>query len=350
MVERRKGADLDMIPYILEQFQRLAAIPSPTGYTQKATDYVVETLRGMGFAPQVTRKGCTVVDLGGQGEPLVLAAHVDTIGAMVAEVKANGHLRISRIGGLVASSVDGENCTVFPRFKEDGITGCCQIMNPSTHVNTNLSTTLRDFDNLEIVLDEKVKTAADVYALGIHAGDFVSFEPRTVITPAGYIKSRHIDDKMGLAILLALAKEIAEGGINPHRKVYLFISSYEEVGHGACAGIPLDAADIIAVDMGCVGDGLTGTETQVCICAKDLVGPSDYALTTELIRCAQENGIGYAVDVYPSYSTDADAALRAGRDLRHAVMGMGVYASHGYERTHVDGVRDTFDLLSAYIS
>ena len=339
-----------MMQYILDQFCKLVAIPSPTGYTQDATAYFVGELEKMGYAPKVTRKGCTVVELGGEGEPLVLAAHVDTLGAMVCEVKANGRLRVSRIGGMIAGSVDSENCTVIPRLGEKPVGGTLQMIDPSGHVNPQLSTTLRDFDTLEVVLDEKVKTREEVLALGIAPGDYVYFEPRTMITESGYVKSRYLDDKIGMAILLALAKSVKEGKTKLGRKVYLFISSYEEIGHGACASIPEDAVDMIAVDMGCVGANLTGSETVVCICAKDVVGPSDYSLTTELIRCAKENNIDYAVDVYTNYSTDADAALRSGHDLRHAVMGMGVYASHGYERTHVDGIRCTIDLLKAYVS
>lgn len=339
-----------MMQYIIDTFCELVAIPSPSGYTEAATAYVVDEFRRLGYAPQTTPKGCTLVDLGGEGSPLVLAAHIDTLGAMVSEVKANGRLRISRIGGLIAGSVDGENCIVFPRFAEKGVSGCCQMKNPSSHVNIKLAETLRDFDTLEIVLDELVNTKEDVNALGIFPGDYVCFAPRVKVTESGFIKSRFLDDKIGLAIFLALAKSIREGETKLSRKVYLFISNYEEVGHGARAGIPQDAADIIAVDMGCVGEGLTGTETQVCICAKDVVGPSDYSLTSELIRCAQKNGIDYAVDVYTNYSSDADAALRAGNDLRHCVMGMGVYASHGYERTHVRGICNTFELIKAYVS
>ena len=335
--------------YIIEKFTELVSIHSPTGYTESARLHVTNVLEQLGYLPKTTRKGCILVDLGGEGAPLVFSAHIDTIGAMVSEVKNDGHLRISRIGGLIAGSIDGENCMIFPRFSEKGISGCCQMKNPSSHVNTKLSETLRDFETLEIVLDELVQTKEDVNNLGIFPGDYVCFSPRLAITDSGFIKSRFLDDKIGVAILLALAKSIREGEIRLSRKVYLFISSYEEVGHGARAGIPQDAVDFIAIDMGCVGEGLTGSETQVCICAKDAVGPSDYSLTNELILCAKRNGIDYAVDVYTNYSSDGDAALRSGNDLRHCVMGMGVYASHGYERTHMRGVLNTFELIKAYI-
>ena len=267
---------------------------------------------------------------------------------MVAEVKANGRLRVARIGGLIAGSVEAENCIVIPRFSEKRFVGTCQVVNASGHVNTKLADVKRDFDTLEIVLDEAVRSREDVLALGIGVGDYVCFDPRTAVTESGYIKSRFIDDKLSVALLLGFAKRLRESGAALARKVFAFITTNEEIGHGASAGIPREAQEIIAVDMGCIGEGLSCSETQVSICAKDSSGPSDYAVTSALIRCARENGIDYAVDVYPSYGSDADAALRAGYDVRHCVVGQGVYASHGYERTHVKGVKNTLDLLEAY--
>lgn len=195
---------------------------------------------------------------------------------------------------------------------------------------------------------KNLQSRDDVLALGINAGDFVCFDPRTTVTESGYIKSRFIDDKLSVALLLGFAKRLKENGGTLSRKVYAFITTYEEIGHGACSGIPFEAEEMIAVDMGCIGEGLACSETQVSICAKDSSGPSDYEVTSALIRCARENGIDYAVDIYPSYGSDADMALRAGYDVRHCVVGQGVYASHGYERTHIDGVRNTLALLEAY--
>lgn len=334
--------------YVIDQFKALTAIPSPSGFTRAATEYTAAEFRKLGFAPTVTNKGCVLVDLGGEGRPLTLSAHIDTLGAMVAEVKANGRLRVARIGGLVAGSVEAENCIVIPRFSEKRYEGTCQVVNASAHVNTKLPDVKRDFDTLEIVLDEKVASREDVFALGIGVGDFVCFDPRTTVTQSGYIKSRFIDDKLSVAVLLGYAKRLKESGAVLSRKVYAFITTNEEIGHGACAGIPRETEEIIAVDMGCIGEGLTCSETQVSICAQDSSGPSDYEVTSALIRCAKENGLDYAVDVYPSYGSDADAALRAGYDVRHCVIGQGVYASHGYERTHIDGVRNTMALLEAY--
>lgn len=334
--------------YIVDQFKALTAIPSPSGFTRAATEYTAKEFEKLGFMPKITNKGCVLVDLGGEGRPLVLSAHIDTLGAMVAEVKPNGRLRMSRIGGIVAGSAEAENCIVIPRFTDKRYEGTCQVVNASGHVNTKLADVKRDFDTLEIVLDEKVKSRDDVLALGINAGDFVCFDPRTTVTASGYIKSRFIDDKLSVALLLGFAKRLKENGGTLSRKVYAFITTYEEIGHGACSGIPFEAEEMIAVDMGCIGEGLACSETQVSICAKDSSGPSDYEVTSALIRCARENGIDYAVDIYPSYGSDADMALRAGYDVRHCVVGQGVYASHGYERTHIDGVRNTLALLEAY--
>ena len=199
------------------------------------------------------------------------------------------------------------------------------------------------------MLDEPVKSADDVRALGIEAGDFVCFDPRTVITESGYIKSRFLDDKLSAAMLLALAKEIKDNNRTLKRKVYLHFTVYEEVGHGASASVPSDAEELISVDMGCVGDGLTCTEREVSICAKDSGGPYNYAVTTALVEAAKSVGAKYAVDVYPHYGSDVEASLRSGWDVRHGLIGAGVYASHGYERSHIEGVENTLKLLEAYV-
>ena len=192
--------------YIVDQFKALTAIPSPSGFTRAATEYTAKEFEKLGFMPKITNKGCVLVDLGGEGRPLVLSAHIDTLGAMVAEVKPNGRLRMSRIGGIVAGSAEAENCIVIPRFTDKRYEGTCQVVNASGHVNTKLADVKRDFDTLEIVLDEKVKSRDDVLALGINAGDFVCFDPRTTVTASGYIKSRFLDDKLSASILLGLAR------------------------------------------------------------------------------------------------------------------------------------------------
>lgn len=335
--------------YILTQLKKLTSIPSPTGFTIEAARYVIAELSRLGFSPKLTNKGCVLCTVGGEGDPVLVSAHLDTLGAMVAEVKGNGRLRLTRVGGLQANNVEAENAVVVTRFGKT-YTGTMQMNDPSVHVNTEYAEQKRDFKGMQLVLDERVKSADDVKNLGISVGDYVCFDPRTVVTESGYIKSRFLDDKLSAAILLGFAKHVAESGAKLNRRVDLFFSVYEEVGHGCSSGFPADIAEVLCVDMGCVGEGLTCDEHQVSICAKDSAGPYDYATTTALIRLAKENGIDYAVDIYPAYGSDADAALSAGADVRHALIGAGVYASHGYERAHTDGVKNTLGLLKVYLA
>lgn len=333
--------------YILDQLKQLTAIESPSGFTKRVAEYTMEQFKALGYQPEMTKKGCVLVSLGGEGDPLVLAAHIDTLGAMVAEIKGNGRLRLTNIGGLQANNVEAENCTIFTRFGNK-YSGTMQMNDPSVHVNREYSEQKRDYKNMEVVIDEKTFSKDETEKLGIAVGDYVCFDPRTVITETGFIKSRFLDDKLSVAILLGYAKYIKENNVALKRKVYAYITVYEEVGHGCASGIPADANEIISVDMGCVGEGLTCNEFKVSICAKDSSGPSDYEVTTALISCAKERNIDYAIDIYPFYGSDADAALRAGYDLKHSLIGPGVYASHGYERSHKDGVKNTLDLLKAY--
>ncbi len=333
----------------LNYLRELTAIDSPDGFTKAVISYTKQQLKQQGYAPSVTNKGCIVCDIGGEGEPIVLAAHIDTLGAQVAEIKADGRLRLSPVGGLPASVVETENCRVYTR---DGRSydGTFQLVNASLHVNGELSKTVRDYDNMELVLDEPVAKKEDVRDLGIENGCYVCFDPRTVVTASGYIKSRFLDDKLSVAMLLAFAKAAAEKSITLKRKVYLFISVYEEVGHGACAGCPEDVVEFLSVDMGCVGEGLECTERMVSICAKDSGGPYDYDVVNALVNCAKSGKLDYAVDVYPHYGSDAEAALSAGLDAKHGLIGAGVYASHSYERSHVNGVENTLKLLELYLT
>ena len=279
----------------------------------------------------------------------MLFAHVDTLGAMVAEIKANGRLRLTPVGGLTADNVETENCRLYTH---DGkvYEGTLQLEDASIHVNKNYSDTKRSFDSLELLLDENVSSIEEVKALGIMNGNYVCPDPRTRITDSGYIKSRYLDDKLSTAILLGFAKYVKDENISLKRKIYQHITVFEEVGHGGCASVPDDVDELLAVDMGCVGNGLECTEKQVSICVKDSRGPSNYSIVRDLIRIAQENQLDFAADVYPYYGSDVDMALTAGYDVRHALIGPGVYASHGYERAHKNGIKNTFLLLKAYLS
>ena len=335
----------DTLEYIGEQLKALTSIPSPTGFTRAVTDYVMKTLKEMGFTPERSTKGNVLVCLGGEGEPLVLASHVDTLGAMVRSIKDNGRLRPTTLGGHQWSTADGENCTVHTR---DGrvYTGVVLNTEPSSHVADEKVETIEK--NMEILLDENVDTKDDVAGLGIQTGDIIAMDPRTVITKSGYIKSRFLDDKLSASVLLGLARAVAAGEVKLARKVSLLFTVYEEVGHGG-AFVPADTCEMISVDMGCVGDDLGCTERMVSICAKDSGGPYNYELVSALADTAKRLSLDYAIDVYPHYGSDVEATLRAGYDIRHGLIGPGVYASHNYERSHMDGVRNTYELLRAYV-
>ena len=335
----------DTLDYIGEQLKALTSIPSPTGFTRAVTDYVMKTLKEMGFTPERSTKGNVLVCLGGEGEPLVLASHVDTLGAMARSIKDNGRLRPTTLGGHQWSTADGENCTVHTR---DGrvYTGVVLNTEPSSHVADEKVETLEK--NMEILLDENVDTKDDVAGLGIQTGDIIAMDPRTVITKSGYIKSRFLDDKLSASVLLGLARAVAAGEVKLARKVSLLFTVYEEVGHGG-AFVPADTCEMISVDMGCVGDDLGCTERMVSICAKDSGGPYNYELVSALADTAKRLSLDYAIDVYPHYGSDVEATLRAGYDIRHGLIGPGVYASHNYERSHMDGVHNPYELLRAYV-
>lgn len=327
----------------------ILAVDSPTGYTKEASELVKNEFASLGFNTFITEKGGVAVDLGGKDEnnALLLEAHLDTLGGMVAEIKSGGRLRITPLGGLNGFNTEGENCRVITR--KGGIyEGTFLLTNPSIHVNGEFNKTDRSFDNMEVVLDEDVRTADDVKKLGIMNGDIVAFDTRTVVTKSGYIKSRFLDDKLSVASILGFARLLKDEAVTPERKIYLHITVYEEVGHGAAA-VPFEGiTEVLSVDMGCIGEGLTCTEKQVSICAKDSGGPYSYDMTSRLIEAAEKTGADYAVDIYPHYGSDAEATLRGGHDFRHGLIGPGVYSSHGYERSHIDGVENTIRLLAGF--
>jgi putative aminopeptidase FrvX len=332
--------------FIKEQLYTLTSIPSPSSFTTKVTDYLLSELSSLGYSPERSNKGNVFVTLGGSGSPLVLAAHVDTLGAMVRSIKENGRLRPTTIGGHQWSTADGENCTIHTR---DGrvYTGVVLNKEPSSHVADQKTELIEE--NMEILLDENVDSDQDTLALGIQTGDIIAMDPRTVVTESGYIKSRFLDDKLSAAILLGLARAVHEDAWKLNRKVSLLFTVYEEVGHGGSV-VPDDTEEMISVDMGCVGSDLGCTERMVSICAKDSGGPYNYDLITALSNLAKEKKLDYAIDIYPHYGSDVETTLRAGYDIRHGLIGPGVYASHNYERSHMDGVRNTFELLKAYVT
>ena len=333
-----------------EMTEQLLSIDSPSGFTDRAAQWVKQAFEILGFQAELTRKGGVLVDLGGKDEDdgLLLEAHADTLGCMVATVKGNGRLKVTNLGGMSANNAEAENVWVYTR---DGkvYDGTCQLCNASVHVNGDYASAKRSFDTLEIVLDEDVRSAEDTRKLGIQVGDIVCFDPRTRRTKSGYLKSRFLDDKLSVGILLGFAKYLKDNAIVPERKVWAHITVYEEVGHGGSSSVPAGITEAISVDMGCVGEGLQCTEKQVSICAKDSGGPYSYAVVGKLIEAAKKEGADYAVDVYPHYGSDVEATLRSGADIRHGLIGAGVYASHGYERSHIEGVLNTLKVLKGYL-
>ena len=330
----------------------LLAIDSPTGYTWMAAEHVTDAYRIMGLDPEITRKGGVLVCLNPdapEDDAVLLEAHVDTLGGMVTEITGSGRLNLTPLGGMEPNNGEGENVRVVTRSGRI-YTGTFQIKNASVHVNLDYHSAKREYKSMEVVIDEEVSSREDVEKLGIQPGDIVCFDPRTRVTDSGYIKSRFLDDKLSVAILLELAARVASGEIKPSRRVWEHITVFEEVGHGGSASVPEGVTEAISVDMGCVGDGLGCDERKVSICAKDSRGPYHYEVVTALIEAARRSGADYAVDVYPAYGSDVEATLSAGHDLRHGLVGPGVYASHGYERSHRKGVCSTFLLLEAYLA
>jgi putative aminopeptidase FrvX len=315
--------------YIVDEVVKLLAIDSPTGYTDEAAAFVMAEFKKLGYEPKLTNKGGVLVCLGGkdQNNGLLLEAHTDTLGGMVATIKEDGRLKITPLGGMNANNAETENVRIITKF-DGAYEGTCQLCNASIHVNGEYNDTKRTFDSVEIVIDEAVSSKEDAEKLGISVGDIVCFEPNTRVTKSGYIKSRFLDDKLSVGILLGYAKYLKDNN----------------------ASVPEGCTEAISVDMGCAGEGLTCTERQVSICAKDSGGPYSYSVVKGLIEAAKKADADYAVDVYPHYGSDVEATLEAGYDLKHGLIGAGVYASHGYERSHRDGAENVLKLLIAYIS
>jgi len=336
--------------FALSQAVELLAIDSPTSYTKKAAEWVKDAFAALGFEATLTTKGGVIIDLGGvdNNDALFLQAHTDTLGAMVAEIKGDGRLRVVNLGGLRVENTEAENVRVHTRGGRV-IEGTFQLCNASVHVNSAYASTPRSFDTTEVVLDELVTSDADTRALGIEVGDPVCFDPRTRVTESGYIKSRFLDDKLSVGILLGFAKFLKDENLTPSRRVWAHVTVYEEVGHGGSASVPAGVTEAISVDMGCVGEGLRCTERQVSICAKDSGGPYSYEVVGKLIDAAKRESADYAVDIYPHYGSDVETTLRAGNDIRHGLIGAGVYASHGYERSHIDGVYNAIKVLCGYL-
>lgn len=329
--------------------RELVAIDSPTGFTADAEAYCANLLGKYGYTTIRTNKGAVKCNLGGSAaEPVLgIAAHLDTLGAIVSAIKPNGTLSISPIGGLGLISFEGGYVRIHT-MRGAVYTGTFLLNNPAQHANRNTDTAQRSVENMHIRIDEEVSSKDDVQKLGISVGDFICFEPHYQELSSGYIKSRFMDNKAGCYVLFEIARILSEAGISV--PVELYFSNYEEVGHGGAGGYHPNIKDLLVIDMGVIGDQCEGSELATSICAKDSSGPYDYAFRSELTRLAQRYAIPHKVDIYPYYGSDGSAALRAGKDFRVGLIGPGVSASHGVERAHTKGIQATINLCLTLIN
>lgn len=337
--------------FLLDFLQKLLETPSPTGYSLEAIALVKQTIDPyLGMPAKEIRKGGLLATVPGasSGHPRALTGHVDTLGAMVKEIKPNGRLRLNRLGGYAWNTVEGEGCWVRTGSGKC-IRGSILIDKASVHVyGDKVYDTKREDTSMEVRLDERTASGQETRDLGIDVGDFVFLDPRVEITN-GFIRSRHLDDKSGIACIVAALKALADAGMSPSEKTYLFFSNYEEAGHGGAAGLPKDLEELVVVDMAAVGEGQTSDEFHTTLCVKDGDGPYNFGLIERLKRLGQENGIDYRLDIYPYYRSDGGALLRAGNDVAVALIGPGVDASHNYERTHLEGLLATTRWILAYM-
>jgi putative aminopeptidase FrvX len=330
--------------------EKLVMIPSPSGNTGNVISFIEKELNRIEVEYRRNRKGGLIATIPGENkeEHRMLTAHVDTLGAMVKEIKSNGRLRIDLIGGFNYHSIEGEYCEI-ETASGDKYTGTILMHQTSVHVYKDAGSAKRNQENMEIRIDARVENADEVRQLGIEVGDFVSFDPRIQLTDNGFIKSRHLDDKASVAILLQLMSRIKEENITLPYTTHFLISNNEEIGYGGNSNIPEETVEYLAVDMGAIGDGQSTDEYTVSICVKDASGPYHYGLRKQLVELAKTNNISYQLDIYPYYGSDASAAIRSGHDIVHGLIGPGIDSSHAFERTHEDSLRHTEELLYYYV-
>jgi putative aminopeptidase FrvX len=337
--------------FMLDFLVKLLNTPSPTGFAQQAIALTQETLSTFSvLETTVNRKGALTARWAGKKStaPRALTAHADTLGAMVKEIKSNGRLKLSKIGGYAWNTVEGEEVTIFTR-KQGTVHGSLLLAKASSHVHGGQVNELkREDDNMEVRLDARSLSAEETRALGIQVGNFVAFDPRVKVTD-GFVRSRHLDDKACVACMLAAIKAMADAGLTPTQTTYFHISNYEEVGHGASTGIPAEVHELLTVDMAAIGDGQTSDEFHATLCVKDSGGPYHHGLSQRLLDLAEANEIAHKVDIYPYYGSDGEAFWRAGGDVAVALIGPGVDASHNYERTHLEALVATTQWILAYL-
>lgn len=339
-----------MTKELLKNIMELTTVPSPTGNTYHIIQIIKKQLEDYGYEPKLNRKGSLLLTIEGKNKKRqrLVTAHADTLGGMVRAIKPDGRLKIDLIGGFKFNAIEGEYCTI-QTTGNGTYSGTILLRQTSVHVYKDAGTAERNQENMEIRIDEKVSTAEETKNLGIAVGDFISFDPRTVITERGFIKSRHLDDKVSVAILLDILKEVAEEKLAIPYTTNIIISNNEEIGYGGNSNIPEAVEEYLAVDMGAMGEDQQTDEYSVSICVKDASGPYHYRFRQQLTQLSENQSIPYKLDIYPYYGSDASAAMKAGADVRHALIGAGIDASHAYERTHLESVEATKKLVKTYI-
>ena len=323
---------------------------SPTGYSMNINKLIVEILAELGYSASITNKGNVRLFIEGEdhSKKVATSAHTDTLGLMVRSINGDGTLSVTNVGGPSLPTLDGEYCKIATRGGKV-YTGTILCSSASVHVYEDAKTKPRTLDTLNIRIDEVVKSRQDVVNLGINNGDYVFIDPKTIITESGFLKSRFIDDKGSVCAILGVLKMLKDKGLKPAYDTYVYFVNQEEVGHGA-ATVDKDIDEFVTVDMGCIGKDLAGNEFEVSICAKDSGGPYSYELTSKLVNLAKENDVKFVLDIFPYYGSDIGAAWHSGVDCAGALIGPGVHASHGMERTHLDAISNTMKLLFAYLT
>ena len=341
---------MDNTQYVVDLLVKLVNIPSPSGNTDRVMRFIEEEASKLNLSHARNNKGGLLITVPGRdsSKHRVLTAHVDTLGAMVKEVKGNGRLKISLIGGFTYNSIEGEYCEI-ETSEGDIYTGTILLTHASVHVYNDARTLERNEQTMEVRIDAPVKNADDVRKLGINVGDFVSFSPRCEVTDTKFVKSRHLDDKASVACVFGALKEILEKGEELPYTTHFLVSNNEEIGYGANSNITPETVEFLAVDMGAIGEGQATDEYCVSICAKDSSGPYHFGMRKHLVELAKQNDIYFRVDLYPNYGSDASAALRAGVDVKHGLIGPGIDASHANERCHFDALENSVKLLLAYL-
>ena len=327
--------------------KKIISVDSPTGFTNNVCKTVCSYLEELGYKPKRNKKGNIIVEVKGEKDYKVgISAHLDTLGLMVRSINTNGTLHFTSLGGTLLNTYDGEYCKIYTRSGKV-YSGTVISNSNAAHVHPDARDHINSEDNMHVRLDELVYSKEDTLKLGIDTGDFIAIDPKFEITPSGYVKTRFLDDKASAFVLLEVLRYIKEKNIKPLNSLIFMFTVYEEVGFGASSVPEMD--ELLAVDMGCIGLDLNCNEEMVSICAKDAGGPYDYDMITHLKDLAVKLNIKHCLDIYPRYSSDGTAALRGGNDIKCALIGPGICASHGMERTHKHSIEGTFKLIVEYL-